>query len=62
MLKKQKKLIKDDLNKASPSHSKLEDAYANILKNKSMAVSAVGRAQYNQLTPAYESVPAEKKM
>ena len=40
VLKRQKKLIKDDLEENVPSHARLEDAYASIIMNKVMAATA----------------------
>ena len=49
ILKRQKKLIKDDLDEALPLHTKLEDAYANILMNKVMAATAKSKKnKYDQ--------------
>ena len=49
VLKRQKKLIKDDLEENLPSHTRLEDAYANIIMNKVMAATAkLKKKRYNQ--------------
>ena len=40
ILKRQKKLIKNDLEENIPLHARLEDAYANIIVNKLTAASA----------------------
>lgn len=49
VLKRQKKLIMDDLEEIVPSHARLEDAYANIIMNKVMTATAKQKKKnYNQ--------------
>lgn len=40
ILKRQKKIITEDLQDKAPSHSKLEDAYASLITNKVMGAMA----------------------
>ena len=49
MLKRQKKLIKDDLEENVPLHARLEDAYADIIMNKiTTATAKQKKKKHNQ--------------